>query len=80
MTREDAEHRADQLNREHPERGAYRWLPREAAGGWQVARVTVPGGVRIDPLAEAVESRPRPEADDPRSAFERNVGGLYGPG
>jgi hypothetical protein len=78
MTREEAARRAEQLNREHPERGIYRWLAREQAGDWQVARVKVPGGVRIDPLAETVESRTQPEAPDPRPAHDRNVGGPYG--
>ena len=78
MTRDEAQQRADELNRTHPDRGAYRWLVREGGDGWQVARVTIPGGVRVDPLAEAVESKPQPEAPDPRPAFHRNVGGPYG--
>jgi hypothetical protein len=78
MTRDDAERHADELNREHPERGVYRWLAREQGGDWQVARVKVPGGVRIDPLAETVESRPQPQAPDPRTSHDRNVGGPWG--
>jgi hypothetical protein len=77
MSRDDAEQRAARLNHEHPERGAYRWLAREAPEGWEVVRMTVPGGVRTDPLAGAVESRPRPDAPDPRTTYERNVGGPY---
>jgi hypothetical protein len=80
MTRAEAEDRAATLNREHPDRGAYRWMARSRADGWEVVRMAIPGGVRVDPLHEAVESRPRPEPSDPRTAFERNVGGPWIPG
>jgi hypothetical protein len=80
MTHDQADQRAAELNREHPERGLHRWLTRERDGEWEVVRVSIPGGVRIDPLKEAVESKPRPEAPDPRPAFFRDVGGPYGPG
>ena len=33
--------------------------------------------IRLDPLQAAVESKPRPEAPDPRPAFFRDVGGPY---
>ena len=58
MTRDEAQQQASTLNAEHPDRGVYRWMAREGVDGWQVARITVPGGVRVDPLHEAVESRP----------------------
>jgi hypothetical protein len=77
MTREEAESRAAVLNREHPERGAFRWMARDGGDEWQVARISVPGGVRLDPLNETVESKPQPEAPDPRPAFFRDVGGPY---
>ena len=78
MTRAEAEANADRFNREHPDRGRHRWLARERDGQWDVARVTVPGGVRVDPLKQGVVAKPRPpEAPDPRSAFVRNVGGPY---
>jgi hypothetical protein len=80
MTREEAEQQAAQLNREHPDRGAHRWFAREGEDGWHVARVSIPGGVRLDPLKGTVESKPQPEAPDPRPAFFRDVGGPYGPG
>jgi hypothetical protein len=77
MTRAEAEQRATALNLEHPDRGIYRWMAREGEDGWQVARITVPGGVRPGPLHEAVESRPQPEAPDPRTSYDRNVGGPW---
>jgi hypothetical protein len=80
MTREQAEQRAAELNRDHPERGVHRWLARRREGEWEVVRISIPGAVRIDPLKEGVESKPRPEAPDPRPAFFRDVGGPYGPG
>jgi hypothetical protein len=70
--------RATALNAEHPERALYRWMAREAAGDWQVVRMTLPGGVRLDPLQGTIESRPRPQpADDPRPLFDKNVGGPW---
>jgi hypothetical protein len=77
MTRAEAEQQATTLNAEHPERGVYRWMAREGEDGWQVARITVPGGVRIDPLHAAVESRPRPDAPDTRPIHNQNVGGPW---
>jgi hypothetical protein len=81
MTRDDAEQRAAELNREHPDRHTARWVSRERDGVWEVARISLPAGMRIDPVSETVETKPKPpQADDPRPAFERNVGGPYGPG
>jgi hypothetical protein len=81
MTRDEAASRAASLNEEHPERGRYRWMAREADGAWQVVRVAIPGAVRIDPLSASVESRPRPNpAEDPRTPHDKNVGGPWGPG
>ena len=78
MTHAEADTRAAELNRDHPDRGRFRWLAHEHGGEWDVARVTVPGGVRVDPLKQGVVAKPRPsEAPDPRSAFIRNVGGPY---
>jgi hypothetical protein len=79
MTRDQAEAHAAELNREHPDRHAARWVARERDGAWEVARISLPAGMRIDPVSETVESKPKPQADDPRPAFERNVGGPYGP-
>ena len=81
MTREEAEQHAAQLNAEHPDRAGNRWIVKEGDGEWQVARVELPPGMRIDPVKETTEARPKPElAPDPRSAFIRNVGGPYAGG
>ncbi len=77
MTRVEAERRAAELNRAQP---GYRWLAHERDGDWEVARLALPAGVRLDPLKEGVETRSKPEAPDPRPAFFRDVGGPYGPG
>ena len=78
MTRDEATDRAATLNAEHPERARYRWLARETGGDWQVVRMTIPGGVRLDPLKAAVESRAKPDpAEDPRPLFDKNVGGPW---
>jgi hypothetical protein len=81
MTRNDAAVRAKTLNAEHPDRARYRWMARNAGGEWEVVRVAIPGGVRLDPLHASVESRPRPQpADDPRPLFDKNVGGPWAGG
>ncbi len=50
-------------------------------GNERVVRVKLPPGMRIDPVKETTEAKPEPaQADDPRSSFDRNVGGPYGLG
>ena len=81
MTREEAELRAAQLNAEHPDRATSRWIVKQAEGGWDVARIALPPGMRLDPIKETTEARPDPpQAPDPRTPFERNVGGHWGIG
>jgi len=67
------------LATEHPDRATHSWLPRELADGdWTVVKVAVPSA---RPLATAQEAKPRPpQADDPRPALWRDVGGPYGAG
>jgi hypothetical protein len=78
MTREEAEQQAAALNERHPDRVTHRWFARESAGDWEVVRMTLPPGMRIDPIKETVEARPRPpQPDDPRPAAHRNIGGPY---
>jgi hypothetical protein len=75
MTREEATMQAEKLRSEHPDRATHTWAPREvSAGEWQVVKVRLPAGVRIDPLKATTEAKPRPpEADDPRPAIFRNI-------
>jgi hypothetical protein len=78
MTEGEAAAEASRLNAEHPERGTYRWIARQAGDGWQVARIKVPGGVNRQRLTETTEAPERPpQADDPRPAHDRNVGGPW---
>jgi len=78
MTRAEAEDRAATLNREHADRGIYRWIARSDRDDRQVARIAVPGGVRLHPLHGAVETRPQPTpAEDPRPAHFKNTGGPW---
>jgi hypothetical protein len=54
---------------------------RDEDGNEQLVHVKLPPGMRIDPVKATTEAKPQPaQADDPRSAFIRNVGGPYGPG
>jgi hypothetical protein len=48
---------------------------------WEVVRVALPGAIRLDPVTATVESRPQPEPrEDPRTLFDKNVGGPWAPG
>ena len=77
MTRDEAAREAGRLAEENPGR---RWLPREGDDGdWSVAEVKLPAGMKPNPpLKETVEQKPKPpEPDDPRSSYDRNVGGPW---
>jgi hypothetical protein len=75
MTREEATAAAKRFGAEHPERDTHTWIAREAAaGGWEVVKVRLPGGVRLDPLKATTEAKPKPpEPDDPRPVIFRNI-------
>ena len=77
MTHEQAIAECSRLAREHPDRATHSWLPRELSPGrWAVVRVGVPTQL---PLGSTTEAKPRPpQADDPRPALWRDVGGPYG--
>ena len=78
MTRDAAEAEAPRLGREHPERDRYRWLARDRQGAWEVVKIPVPPGQRVDPLKTTTEAKPKPsQPDDPRSSYDRNVGGPW---
>jgi len=76
VTREEATAEAARLTREHPNRATRSWLAREATPGeWTVVRIGRPSR---GPTVDTQESKPRPpQADDPRPAFWRDVGGPY---
>lgn len=72
MTREDAEALVATRRAEHPKDG---WVAREHEGSWNVVRLP---GLGRGPTRPTVESKPKPpQADDPRPAMWRNVGGPY---
>ncbi|HYI20767.1 MAG TPA: hypothetical protein VD836_18765 [Solirubrobacteraceae bacterium] len=78
MTRKEAEEQAGAFNREHPDRASHRWLAREGADGWEVARVTLPAGFGAQPVGTITQAKPKPpEPDDPRPAYWRNAGGPW---
>jgi hypothetical protein len=79
MTREQAIAECSRLARESDDRATRSWLPREIAPGeWGVVRVGLP---TQRPLGSLTEAKPRPaQAEDPRPALWRDVGGPYGPG
>ena len=80
MTKSEAEQEAARLQAEHPERDSYRFVAREGAnGGWEVARVQLPEGLRRGPLTPTVDASPQPSpADDPRTGHERRAPGISG--
>jgi hypothetical protein len=79
MTRAEAEREAKRLADEHQD-GQHVWLPREGSdGSWAVAKVRLPQNVRRTPIKATTEAKPKPpQADDPRPAMWRDVGGPYG--
>lgn len=79
MTRAEAEDSARTLAREHPDRTTHRWMAKEHAEGyWTVVKIRMPPGMRVDPLKTTTEAKPKPpEADDPRTGYDRNVGGPW---
>ncbi len=79
MTHDEAAAAAKQLGAEHPDRATHSWLARETGGGeWDVVKLRVPPGKRIDPLKTSVEAKPEPpQPDDPRTSIERNMGGSW---
>jgi len=70
MTKAEAEGRARELAEEDSE---HSYFAREADDGWEVVRIgALPGHMR--PTGTSTEARPRPDADDPRTPIERQIG------
>ncbi len=79
MNEQEARTEATRLNAEHPERGTYRWVARQAGGHWEIVRIKAPGGMDRQHLNESTEASARPpQPDDPRTAHDRTVGGPWG--
>jgi hypothetical protein len=78
MNEQEARTEATRLNAEHPERGTYRWVARQAGEHWEIVRIKAPGGMDRQRLNESTEASARPpQPDDPRPAYDRNVGGPW---
>jgi hypothetical protein len=78
MNRQAAEAEASRLGREHPERDRHRWLARNRGGTWEVVKIPVRAGQRVDPLKTTSEAKPKPsQPDDPRTTYDRNIGGPW---
>jgi hypothetical protein len=75
MTRDDATAHVAELNAA----GDGVWFVREvSAGEFEAVRVKAPGFKPTAPLKTAAEAKPRPpEPDDPRTSYDRNVGGPW---
>ena len=80
MNRSEAEQRAQQLQREHPDRATHRFVARRSAGeDWEVAKVLLPTAVRPTPLTPTIDARPQPSpAEDPRTGHEQRLPGIPG--
>ena len=79
MTRSEAEGFARTQAREHPDRDTHRWMTKEQPdGSWTVVKVRMPPGMKVDRLKTTTEAKPKPpEPDDPRTSYDRNVGGPW---
>jgi len=54
-------------------------MARATADSWEVVRLGLPGPAR--PLNTTAEAKPRPDPrEDPRTLFDKNVGGPWAPG
>lgn len=75
MTRSEAHKRCTELNHAAAAEPGVRWMSREvSAGEWGVVRVRVPGLPATGPLTTTQESRPQPDAPDPRPLVNPNWG------
>ena len=77
MTCEEAERRAAALNAEG---SGHRWFARKGADGWEVVKVALPPGVRLDPVKQAVPQATRPTPAGPPPAYHRHFDGAGGAG
>ena len=83
MNHDDALAEVERLRREHPERATNDWIAQplgDPAGDWRVVKIALPEGVTRPGGTVVGKPEKADVPDDPRSAFERNVGGPYGVG
>ena len=77
MTREAAERRAAALTAEG---SGHHWFARKNADRWEVVKVALPPGGRLDPLKQAVPQATRPTPAGPPPAYHRHFDGAGGAG
>jgi hypothetical protein len=81
MTRAQAQTEAARRNAELQPGSRERWFAREeksGAGTWSLVRIGGLPPATVSPLKTAVEAKPTPSPqDDPRTAFDRNIGGPW---
>jgi hypothetical protein len=77
MTRQQAERRAAALIAAG---SGHRWFARKGADGWEVVKVALPPGVRLDPVKEAVPHATRPTPAGPPPAHHRHFDSGSGAG
>ncbi len=59
MTRDEAVEAAKELGAHHADRATHRWIPRQKKDHtWEVVKVAMPPGARIDPLKTTTEAVP----------------------
>ena len=50
----------------------------QSDGSWTVVKIRMPPGKKVDPLKTTTEAKPKPpEPDDPRTSYDRGVGGPW---
>lgn len=77
MTEAEATALADRNNSEHPDRRTHQWRAREGAAGWDVIKIGLPATDSEElHSAQRADQRP-PTGEDPRSSYDRNVGGPW---
>lgn len=67
MTRSEAQKRCAELNDAAAGEPGVRWMARETStGDWTAVRIRLPGVRATGPVTTGQESRPQPDAADPR--------------
>ena len=77
MTREHAERRAAALSAEG---SGHRWFARKGQDGWEVVKLALPPGARLDPVKATVPHATQPTLAGPPPAHHRPFDGAGGAG